>query len=74
MSLETKALKPLLDGQALAVDPAVHAWVAASAGTGKTQVLAARVLRLLLGGCGVLGLGRTGLLEAPREVHVAVLV
>jgi len=50
MSAEAKPLKPLLDGQALAVDPGLHAWVAASAGTGKTQVLAARVLRLLLGG------------------------
>ena len=40
----------LLTAQAAAADPAVNAWVAASAGTGKTQVLAARVLRLLLGG------------------------
>ena len=43
-------LKPLLRAQAHAADPTVHAWVAASAGTGKTQVLTARVLRLLLGG------------------------
>ena len=36
--------------QALAADPAVHAALSASAGTGKTQVLTARVLRLLLQG------------------------
>ncbi len=43
-------LARLLDEQAAAADPQVHAWVAASAGTGKTQVLTARVLRLLLAG------------------------
>ncbi len=36
--------------QARAADPNVHAALSASAGTGKTQVLTARVLRLLLGG------------------------
>ncbi|WP_353216146.1 UvrD-helicase domain-containing protein, partial [Sandarakinorhabdus sp.] len=46
----TKPLAPLLPEQALAADPDSHAWVAASAGTGKTQVLIARVLRLLLAG------------------------
>ena len=45
-----KPLQPLKEAQAAAADPEVHAWVAASAGTGKTQVLSARVLRLLLGG------------------------
>lgn len=45
-----KTLDPLLAEQAAAADPQVHAWVAASAGTGKTQVLTARVLRLLLAG------------------------
>jgi ATP-dependent helicase/nuclease subunit A len=40
---------PTLEGhQALAADPTVHASLSASAGTGKTQVLTARVLRLLL--------------------------
>jgi ATP-dependent helicase/nuclease subunit A len=34
--------------QALASDPAVSAWVGASAGSGKTKVLTDRVLRLLL--------------------------
>ena len=39
---------PLKDNQALAVDPLDTVWLSASAGTGKTQVLSARVLRLLL--------------------------
>src|SRR5437588_3335287 len=36
--------------QIAASDPAVSAWVAANAGSGKTHVLAQRVIRLLLGG------------------------
>ena len=39
---------PLEGNQARAVDPADSVWLSASAGTGKTQVLSARVLRLLL--------------------------
>lgn len=39
---------PLLGSQRQAVDPADSVWLSASAGTGKTQVLSARVLRLLL--------------------------
>lgn len=39
---------PLSGNQARAVDPADSVWLSASAGTGKTQVLSARVLRLLL--------------------------
>ena len=50
MSGPTTALASLLEEQAAAADPEVHAWVAASAGTGKTQVLTARVLRLLIAG------------------------
>lgn len=42
------ALKPLDPDQAAAADPFIHASLSASAGTGKTQVLTARVLRLLL--------------------------
>ena len=38
----------LADNQAQAVDPRESVWLSASAGTGKTQVLSARVLRLLL--------------------------
>lgn len=45
-----KSLAPLNPAQQRAVEPADHVWLNASAGTGKTQVLAARVLRLLLGG------------------------
>ncbi|QYU70558.1 UvrD-helicase domain-containing protein [Leptolyngbya sp. 15MV] len=45
MSGKVFALK---DNQALAVDPQDSVWLSASAGTGKTQVLSARVLRLLL--------------------------
>lgn len=43
-------LPPLKGAQAAASDPAAHVWLSASAGTGKTQVLAARVFRLLLRG------------------------
>lgn len=39
---------PLQDNQRRAVDPCETVWLSASAGTGKTQVLSARVLRLLL--------------------------
>lgn len=41
-------LHPLLPEQAHAADPHHSVWLSASAGTGKTQVLSARVLRLLL--------------------------
>lgn len=71
---QIKALEPLKDAQALAADPSVHAWVAASAGTGKTQVLSARVLRLLLGGArpaGILCLTFTKL--AAAEMHDRVM-
>jgi ATP-dependent helicase/nuclease subunit A len=50
MSARFKTLPELKDEQALASDPTVHAALSASAGTGKTQVLTARVLRLLLKG------------------------
>ena len=42
---------PLVAAQAAAADPTGHRWLSASAGTGKTQVLSARVLRLLLTPC-----------------------
>ncbi len=41
---------PLAGNQHPAVDPRETVWLSASAGTGKTQVLSARVLRLLLQG------------------------
>ena len=50
MSARFKPLPELKDQQAQASDPLVHASLSASAGTGKTQVLTARVLRLLLKG------------------------
>src|SRR3954471_12628842 len=50
VSRATDNLPPLVAEQARASDPRAHVWLAASAGTGKTQVLAARVYRLLLGG------------------------
>ena len=50
MSARFKTLPELKGEQAMASDPAVHAALSASAGTGKTQVLTARVLRLLLKG------------------------
>jgi ATP-dependent helicase/nuclease subunit A len=42
------AVHPLAGAQREAVDPRDSVWLSASAGTGKTQVLSARVLRLLL--------------------------
>ncbi len=42
------AIYALKDNQLLAANPADNVWLSASAGTGKTQVLSARVLRLLL--------------------------
>src|SRR5690349_5155076 len=50
MSTRFKTLPTLKNEQALASDPMAHASLSASAGTGKTQVLTARVLRLLLKG------------------------
>ena len=42
------AVHPLHGNQRQAVDPRETVWLSASAGTGKTQVLSSRVLRLLL--------------------------
>jgi len=47
---EDRKLPRLLGNQARASMPDEHVWLSASAGTGKTQVLAARVFRLLLRG------------------------
>ncbi|NYT39596.1 double-strand break repair helicase AddA [Sphingomonas sp. R-74633] len=47
---EVRPLHKLKGNQKAASDPGRHIWLSASAGTGKTQVLAARVWRLLLGG------------------------
>lgn len=48
--VSTGALPPLAGNQAAASRPGASVWLSASAGTGKTQVLAARVFRLLLRG------------------------
>ncbi|MEO8547905.1 MAG: UvrD-helicase domain-containing protein, partial [Sphingomicrobium sp.] len=50
MRYRLKPFPELKGGQAAASDPNVHAALSASAGSGKTQVLSARVLRLLLSG------------------------
>jgi len=50
MSKRFRPLPVLRNEQARAADPQAHAALSASAGTGKTQVLTARVLRLLLRG------------------------
>ena len=50
MAKRLKPLSRLQDEQLRASDPADHAALSASAGTGKTHVLTARVLRLLLAG------------------------
>lgn len=46
--MSAPTLHPLAGNQARAVIPQDTVWLSASAGTGKTQVLSARVLRLLL--------------------------
>lgn len=50
MARKASPLQPLADQQALAAAPDAHVWLSASAGTGKTHVLTARVFRLLLQG------------------------
>ncbi len=50
MSEIVKTLFPLHKAQMGAADPNENIWLSASAGTGKTQVLTARVFRLLLRG------------------------
>ena len=50
MARRLKSMTVLEGGQGAAADPRVHAALSASAGTGKTHVLTARVFRLLLGG------------------------
>jgi len=62
------------DAQARAVDPAASAWVTANAGSGKTHVLTARVLRLLLEGVrpdGLLCLTYTRAAAAEMRMRVA---
>ena len=44
--------------QARGALPTANAWMSASAGTGKTQVLTARILRLLIEGVATTGMKR----------------
>ena len=67
-------LPPLMGEQAEASHPADDAWLSASAGTGKTQVLTARVLRLLLHGAHpesilCLTFTKAGAAEMAERVH-----
>ncbi|HKY80072.1 MAG TPA: double-strand break repair helicase AddA [Sphingobium sp.] len=50
MARKASPLQKLLGDQARASEPDAHVWLSASAGTGKTHVLTARVFRLLLQG------------------------
>ena len=50
MTSNAKPLTLLSDPQRQGADPSGNAWMSASAGTGKTQVLTARIKRLLLSG------------------------
>ncbi len=70
----TGGFPPLAPEQAQASHPRDNIWVSASAGTGKTQVLAARVFRLLLNGerpDGILCLTFTkaGAAEMAERIH-----
>jgi ATP-dependent helicase/nuclease subunit A len=70
--VETHAI--LKGEQRLASDPAEHVWLSASAGTGKTYVLSARVLRLLLRGVApdailCLTFTKAGAAEMAERVH-----
>jgi ATP-dependent helicase/nuclease subunit A len=67
------SIRPLLPEQKRAADPDLSAWVSASAGTGKTQVLTARVLRLLLAGArpdGLLALTFTKAAAAEMQTRI----
>src|SRR5262245_66475874 len=50
MSAPRKIPNAVIERQHQASDPTASAWVSANAGSGKTFVLAQRVIRLLLGG------------------------
>ncbi|MFT3967119.1 MAG: double-strand break repair helicase AddA [Sphingobium sp.] len=67
-------LKPLRAEQAAASRPEAHVWLSASAGTGKTHVLTARVFRLLLNGVPperilCLTFTKAGAAEMANRVH-----
>jgi ATP-dependent helicase/nuclease subunit A len=69
-----ETLKPLRAEQAIASSPDSHVWLSASAGTGKTHVLTARVFRLLLNGVPperimCLTFTKAGAAEMANRVH-----
>jgi ATP-dependent helicase/nuclease subunit A len=69
-----KILNPLEGDQKRASDPSGHAALSASAGTGKTHVLTARVLRLLLSGVDpssilCLTFTKAGAAEMAHRIH-----
>lgn len=69
-----EGLKPLRPEQAAATAPGAHVWLSASAGTGKTFVLAGRVFRLLLQGVPperilCLTFTKAGAAEMANRVH-----
>ncbi len=71
---DIKPLQMLSPEQKRASDPGADVWLSASAGTGKTQVLSARVLRLLLGGAKpesilCLTFTKAGAAEMAERVH-----
>ncbi|HEY0112992.1 MAG TPA: double-strand break repair helicase AddA [Allosphingosinicella sp.] len=74
MTLRLRPLIPLENEQELASRPREHAALSASAGTGKTHVLTARVLRLLLGGADpasilCLTFTKAGAAEMAQRIH-----
>ncbi|AHE53427.1 hypothetical protein NX02_08520 [Sphingomonas sanxanigenens DSM 19645 = NX02] len=74
MARSITPLSELKDAQKLASDPREHIWLSASAGTGKTHVLSARVLRLLLGGARpesilCLTFTKAGAAEMAERIH-----
>lgn len=74
MAKPASALLPLRGAQASASQPHAHVWLSASAGTGKTHVLTARVFRLLLGGVApeailCLTFTKAGASEMAERIH-----
>ena len=74
MARQIAGLLPLKGAQARASAPDAHVWLSASAGTGKTHVLTARVFRLLLGGVDpehilCLTFTKAGATEMAERIH-----
>jgi len=74
MSARVAPLRPLEGAQKAASHPRRQIWLSASAGTGKTHVLTARVLRLLLNGASpesilCLTFTKAGAAEMAERIH-----